>query len=163
MSDEKVEYNIANGIVVKEALFNAVLNNSNLTVAVDFAAKGRSTFIEHVQKMIQPVESHSTIVEEPGERTAEDIINGAGEANEPVQLKEAIENIDAHFKESTEELFKQPTPQPYEIEATLNQGMQFLNGIFKMVTGKELITEEKGITVNRETGEVIIKFKLPGF
>ncbi len=169
-----IEHNIANGIVVKEALFNAVLNNSNLTEAVDFAAKGRSTFIEQVQKMIQPVESHSTIVEEPGERTAEDIINGAGEANEPVQLEEATENIDAvvvadkeitdaHFKESTEELFKQPTPQPYEIEATLNQGMQFLNGIFKMVTGKELITEEKGITVNRETGEVIMKFKLPGF
>ena len=58
---------------------------------------------------------------------------------------------------------KQPVSEPQEIETTLNQGMQFLNGIFKMATGKELITEGKGITVNRETGEVTMKFKLPGF
>jgi hypothetical protein len=41
--------------------------------------------------------------------------------------------------------------------------MQFLNGIFSMATGQQLVTEEQAITVNRETGEVVMKFKLPGF
>jgi hypothetical protein len=39
----------------------------------------------------------------------------------------------------------------------------FLNGIFSMATGQQLVTEEQAITVNRETGEVVMKFKLPGF
>ena len=54
-------------------------------------------------------------------------------------------------------------PKPEEIENTLNQGLQFLNGILSMTTGKELVTEGQNITVNRETGEVVMKFKLPGF
>ncbi len=167
-----IEHNIANGIVVKEALFSAVLNNNNLTEEVDFAAKGRSTFIEHVQKMIQPVESPSIEVEEPVDGTAEEIMHEAGGLNEPVQLEDAFENIDAAISasikisestpnEQTEKSHRQPIPQ--EIETTLNQGMQFLNGLFKMATSKELIAEGQGITVNRETGEVTMKFKLPEF
>ena len=167
-----IEHNIANGIVVKEALFNAVLNNADLTEEVDFAAKGRSTFIEQVQKMIQPVESPSIEVEEPVDGTAEEIMNEVGGLNEPVQLEDAFENIDAAIsasikisestlREQTEKSHRQPIPQ--EIETTLNQGMQFLNGLFKMATGKELIAEGRGITVNRETGEVTMKFKLPEF
>ncbi|MCP5050478.1 MAG: DEAD/DEAH box helicase [bacterium] len=54
-------------------------------------------------------------------------------------------------------------PKPEEIESTLNQGLQFLNGIMSMSTGKQLVTEGQSITVNRETGEVVMKFKLPGF
>lgn len=32
-----------------------------------------------------------------------------------------------------------------------------------MATGKELITEGQGISIDREIGEVVMKFKLPGF
>ena len=156
-----IEHNIANGIVVKEALFNAVLNNANLTEEVDFAAKGRSTFIEQVQKMIQPAEAPLDSDEEPAQESKQEILNAAEDSGEfieaSVQREEKIE------KGSGDISHKQPTPEPQEIEATLNQGMQFLNGIFKMATGKELTTEGKGITVNRETGEVTMKFKLPGF
>jgi len=41
--------------------------------------------------------------------------------------------------------------------------MQFLSGIFKMATGKELMAEGGGVSVNKETSEVTLKFKLPGF
>jgi hypothetical protein len=43
----------------------------------------------------------------------------------------------------------------------MNSGMQFLAGLFKMSTGKDLGIENQKIEVNRETGEVIMKFKLP--
>ena len=153
-------------------MFNAVLNNANLTEEVDFAAKGRSTFIEQVNKMIQPVEAPEIVQDESFEETKVEIVNEAANAGELIEetvlLDEKIKSGNAgttisKIISTKDDLAKQHTPEPQEIETTLNQGMQFLNGIFKMATGKELITEGKGITVNRETGEVTMKFKLPGF
>jgi hypothetical protein len=82
-------------------------------------------------------------------------IEDSGELIEEPEQREVKGDVDTSRKK--------PVPEPEEIETTLNQGMQFLNGIFKMATGKELMTEGKSITVNRETGEVTMKFKLPGF
>lgn len=170
-----IENNIANGIVVKEALFNAVLNNANLTEEVDFASKGRSTFIEQVQKMIQPAEASFISIEESTAETTEEIVNAFGESSvrspsdipsteDPGELIEESVHLEEKAAGSEAKIAsKQQVPEPQEIETTLNQGMQFLNGIFKMATGKELITDGKGITINRETGEVTMKFKLPGF
>lgn len=43
----------------------------------------------------------------------------------------------------------------------MNSGMQFLAGLFKMTTGKDMNIGNQKIEVNRETGEVTMKFKLP--
>jgi len=162
---ESIEARIADGIVLKEALFNAALKEKDLTDEVDFSAKGRSTFIDQVQKLIQPLQ----------------VLSEAEETAEPEELLEEEQKIIPEIEEDkeTEQIFtgeepeiksdvpaetqKEKTPQPEEIESTLNQGMQFLNGVFKMATGKELITEDQGISIDRETGEVVMKFKLPGF
>ena len=159
VAQNSIEHNIANGIVVKEALFNAVLNNANLTEEVDFASKGRSTFIEQVQKMIQPVEAPQVPIEEMLAETSGEIENLAEDTIELIEEAAIAEEKTA----ASADIAVSKQPEPLEIETTLNQGMQFLNGIFKMATGKELITEGKGITVNKETGEVTFKFKLPGF
>jgi hypothetical protein len=45
----------------------------------------------------------------------------------------------------------------------MNNGLQFLVGLFKMSTGKDIGIEGKKIEMNKETGEVTMKFKLPGF
>jgi len=50
-----------------------------------------------------------------------------------------------------------------ELESVMNNGMQFLSSLFKMSTGKDLGVENQKIEVNKETGEVVMKFKLPGF
>ena len=39
--------------------------------------------------------------------------------------------------------------------------MQFLAGMFKMSTGKDMGIDKQTIEVNKETGEVTMKFKLP--
>ena len=51
------------------------------------------------------------------------------------------------------------------VEDVLEKGMQFLNGVFAMATGKPLQTDNqnKMVTIDRITGEVTVKFKLPGF
>lgn len=59
-----------------------------------------------------------------------------------------------------------PGQSPERMEAVLNQGMEFLSGILEMATGRKLHASEKDrpmLKVDRETGEVTMKFKLPGF
>jgi hypothetical protein len=52
------------------------------------------------------------------------------------------------------------------MEQVLNQGMGFISGLLEMATGKKLgVAEgsEKMVTLDKETGEVTLKFTLPGF
>ena len=49
------------------------------------------------------------------------------------------------------------------MEQVLNNGMQFLAGLMQMATGKNIAMEDQKIEVNKETGEVTLKFKLPTF
>ncbi len=51
--------------------------------------------------------------------------------------------------------------QAEEFEKVMNNGMQFLSGLFKMATEKDIGMENQKIEVNRETGKVMMKFKLP--
>ena len=48
-----------------------------------------------------------------------------------------------------------------EMEQVMTNGMQFLAGLYKMSTGKELGLENQRININKETGEVTFTFKLP--
>lgn len=61
----------------------------------------------------------------------------------------------------------QETSQSVEqMEQVLNQGMGFISGLLEMATGKKLgIAEgsQKMVTLDKETGEVTLKFTLPGF
>ncbi|MCK5198227.1 MAG: hypothetical protein KAR21_07745, partial [Spirochaetales bacterium] len=52
-----------------------------------------------------------------------------------------------------------------QMETVLNQGMDFLNSLSMMATGKSLTKENnnKSVEIDRKTGEVVMRFKLPGF
>jgi hypothetical protein len=56
-------------------------------------------------------------------------------------------------------------PNPDQIETVLNQGLVFLNTLSQMATGRALVAEgeKKSIEIDRATGEVVLRFKLPGF
>jgi len=52
------------------------------------------------------------------------------------------------------------------MEEVLNQGMGFISGLLEMATGGKLSPaagSEKLVTLDRETGDVTLKFTLPGF
>lgn len=42
----------------------------------------------------------------------------------------------------------------------MNSGMQFLSGLFKMSTGKELDAANQKIEIDKETGEIVMRFKI---
>ncbi|MDR1682313.1 MAG: hypothetical protein LBS25_02840, partial [Candidatus Symbiothrix sp.] len=50
--------------------------------------------------------------------------------------------------------------QTVELEQVMNNGMQFLAGLFKMSTGKDLGLGNQKIEIDKETGEVVMRFKL---
>jgi hypothetical protein len=52
-----------------------------------------------------------------------------------------------------------------QMETVLNQGLAFLNTLSQMATGKAIVaeTDTKTIEIDRKTGEVVLRFKLPGF
>jgi hypothetical protein len=55
---------------------------------------------------------------------------------------------------------------PERIETVLNSGMAFISGLMEMATGQKVnptAASEKMVNINRETGEVTLSFKLPGW
>jgi len=52
------------------------------------------------------------------------------------------------------------------MEAVLNSGMAFIGGLLEVATGKKMSPagdDERMVKVDKNTGEVTLKFKLPGF
>lgn len=47
-----------------------------------------------------------------------------------------------------------------ELEAVMNKGMEFLSGLYKMSTGKTLNPEGNRIEINKETGEIVMRFRV---
>ena len=57
-------------------------------------------------------------------------------------------------------------PSPEKMEAVLNSGMAFIGGLLEVATGKKISStgdDERMVKIDRTTGEVTLKFKLPGF
>lgn len=159
---DSIEQQIASGLLIKQNLFDGVLDGSSKTNYVDFSSKGRSQFIQQLEEFI--TETESATVEHDQKKLETSI-------TEPESLAEIMN--DADDIDPTEKLFdevqeNQPAPtktvaeeKAQEIEQVMNNGMQFLAGLFKMSTGKDLGLSGQSVEINKETGEIVMKFKLP--
>ena len=157
---QSIEQQIATGLLVKQNLFDGVLGTNANTNFVDFSSKGRSQFIQQLEEFITSEEQVPAEFEEEQEtekvaevqqQSVENEIDLSGDSEERTQQQPEAQPQ------------KQPvySPKPEEIEQVMNNGMQFLAGLFKMSTGKDIGIEDQKIEVNKETGEVTMKFKLP--
>ena len=212
-----IEQRIALGLMVKQNLFDSVLNEGDTNDFVDFTNKGKGQFLQQIKEMAgefedqdvvekETVEETELIVQELKEYTRDDFIKDHAndyvvpfEEDEPPvqQLIDFEENPDANNKQPDSEgnvreetevvssenikvnepdkpikeeskVTEEPkesqeqTVQAEKMEKVLNNGMQFLSGLMQMATGKDVGIEDQKIEVNKETGEVTMKFKLPG-
>ncbi len=69
-------------------------------------------------------------------------------------------------KESTSEAGSRGQQSPEKIETVFNQGLEFMSGLLEMATGQKVSRPENDqpmLKVDPESGEVTMKFKLPGF
>ena len=162
-----IEQQIASGLLVKQSLFDGVLDGGSNTNFVDFSTKGRSQFIRQLEAFITETENTeilgpSLTLSEESMATSENISE-----SDAIDMLEEMEDGQSDYSEpispeKTESL-KTPDEKVDEIEQVMNNGMQFLAGLFKMSTGKDLGLGDQTIEVNKQTGEVVMKFKLPVF
>ncbi len=163
IAKNSIEEQIATGLLVKQNLFDGVLGPEGNTNFVDFSSKGRSQFIQQLEKFISTneeiqVNTEHEIEEDEFTETQQPLIQYeldlSGDKEEAIG--EATQKQHVEPAPAT-----RPTPKPEEFEQVMNNGMLFLAGLYKMSTGKNIYIENQKIEVNKETGEVTLKFKLP--
>jgi superfamily II DNA/RNA helicase len=165
-----IEQKIASGLLVKQSLFDGVLSKDANTNFVDFSTKGRSQFIQQLEEFINEtiqqeqeiqeyhdeVEEMEILKESVAEEETHDEFDLSDETPEPGEETAVAEETGGNGSSGADS-------QAEEFEKVMNNGMQFLSGLFKMATGKDIGMENQKIEVNRETGEVTMKFKLPKY
>ena len=160
-----IESQIASGLLVKQNLFDGVLDGSSETNSVDFSTKGRSQFIQQLEEFI--AETEKADASEPALAVAETEISSIEDnlpESDSINVLEEREEIQPEATVQTPEKSGETEVQDkktIEIEQVMNSGMQFLAGLFKMSTGKDMGLESQTIEVNKQTGEIIMRFKLP--
>jgi len=155
---DSIEMRIAAGLSLKQNLFDGVLNNQGED-EVDFSAAGQAQFLKELQEVI-------------GEFEMEDVFTGEEERDE--MLSESIDTVQDLIGEEGKDLdegegsdltyssdVSTESVQPEVMEKVLNHGMEFLSGLLKMTTGKDSGFEDQKVEVDRETGEIVMRFKLP--
>jgi len=174
ISKYSIEEKILAGIKLKGELFDSVFDGGNAEVMFDRAK--RQELVNQLREMLgqeqEPVVAEPMEPEEIPETTPHFLnpeILGREETVAADLLGEERNNDVAMTEEAFDpdtEAVQTSRQSPEQMEAVLNQGMAFIGGLLEMATGKKLSTADatgKMVSLNRETGEVTLKFKLPGF
>lgn len=157
ITKNSIEEKIASGLVLKQNLFEGVLNKGNTLDYVDFSSKGRSQFLEQLETIIDDISTPVPVpVDEPALEITEEIL-GVTDTDEII----APSNASTNQKEVSVPNHPPQPVQARQMQEVLNQGMGFLSSLMKMATGQDLELSNQAIEVNQDTGEVIMRFKLP--
>ncbi|MEE8441859.1 MAG: DEAD/DEAH box helicase, partial [Spirochaetia bacterium] len=186
LTKNSIEERVYAAVGLKQQLFDIVLDGEG-DDEVDFSRESKSKFINQVRALFDedPVDVRSEPV--PGPELAEDtphylnpkvLAEGADidlEAeefsDEDTPEEDSVDTADGsgeHPVSAGEGSSAQPHPvDPEQLEAVLNQGLSFLDSLARITTGKALSGSDdaggKSIEIDRKTGQVTLKFKLPGF
>jgi SNF2 family DNA or RNA helicase len=158
-----IEERIADGLLLKQDLFEGVLSPGSTLDAVDFANRGRPQFLQQLEAVIdQFAATEAEFTEEPVAEAAMAMTMAMPDPlGEPAEIAVA-----AQPQTPADGAGRAAAPRAasaQQLTEVMNQGMAFLSGLMQMATGQGLQSEEGAIQVDPETGEVVMKFRLPGF
>ncbi|MGD8701263.1 MAG: DEAD/DEAH box helicase [Desulfosarcina sp.] len=166
-----IEEKILAGIQLKTELFDGVFDGG--ADAVEFSREKRTELLNQLREMMgeapEPPPGNSAPPEEIPEDTPHYL--------NPEVLERAESSLDVTAEEFTAEADSGSRPgedngnafagqPPEKIEAVLNSGMQFIGGLIEMATGQKIkpaADDERMLSIDKDTGEVTLKFKMPGF
>ena len=149
ISRNSIETSIASGLGLKQNLFDGVLNTDNVLDTVDFSASGKAQFLQELEGIMAGFASPETLP------LTEEV---QGEAETTESLKEVLQEEGSTTAVNDGAVLNQETET---MEKVMNHGMEFLSTLFKMATGKDLRMENQKIEVDKKTGEVVMRFKIP--
>jgi len=182
ITKDSIEMKIASGLVLKQNLFDSLLSEGSDTDVVDFSTKGRAQFLTQLEESIggfvadsQESEQEDLVIEPSDEQKeisefednfkeepSESLMPDYDSDDELHTEQNKNQSDDDNEKPDIDNVVKEEEVAD-QLENVLNQGLGFISGIFKMATGNDLSTGSESITVDKKTGEVTMKFKLPGF
>lgn len=182
ISKGSIEEKILAGIHLKADLFKGVFDGG--LDEVEFSREKRSEMLNRLREMMGaeplPIDRERADSDEIPEDTAgflnpevlardeseEEMEDGGRDifGEEDVAVPEGS-SVSVEV-EPADAAARVPEHSPERMEAVLNSGMAFIGGLMEMATGRKMTpSAEDGrmVRIDRETGEVILKFKLPGF
>jgi ERCC4-related helicase len=177
IAKNSIEEKILATLHLKQELFNGVFDGT--IDHVEFSQEKKAEFINKIRSMLDeeliiPVKERPDPEELPEETPhyrnpqilREEKLDILGE--ETVEEADFLEERNAGDVTSITERVPEKECLPVsteKMEEVLENGIKFLNGLMVISTGASLIPEEQGktIQIDRKTGEVTMKFKLPGF
>ena len=191
ISKRSIEEKILAGIQMKTDLFQGVFDDG--PDIVEFSRERRTELVNKLREMMgeenELVSAEPCVQEEIPENTPH-FLNPKVLNEQDYQEREQIFTYDAEEQidetktysplsqingqlETISEIGGAESPgaffagqSPDKIEKVLNSGIQFLSGLMEMATGQKIIAtadDARMIQIDRDSGEVTMKFKLPGF
>ena len=165
ISKNSIEMQIASGLTLKQNLFDSVLNVDNTTDEVDFSASGRAQFLQQLEEAIGTFTGEGAVEQaELEEPVAQQVPAGQVELDfsEEHPEEEPVSAVAGEATVPSETTASQGAAKAKEMEQVMNSGLEFLSGLFKMATGSSAGLEGKKMEYDEKTGEVVMRFKLPG-
>lgn len=151
---DSIETKIAAGLILKQNLFEGVLDTDSKTDIVDFSAKGKSQFLRQMEEMIADFDQD--IYDVSNAEEIEDI--SVEEVKDIQDAQEDKSNTGPNTERATSDSKKKPKLE--EMEKVMNHGLDFLASLYKMSTGEEMSNQDKSIEIDKKTGEVVMRFKV---
>ena len=169
---DSIEEKILAGIQLKTDLFKGVFEGGE--DVVEFSREKRTEMLNKLREMMgeepELPPREQTPVEEIPEDTPHYLNPEVLEREERVDFsgEEAEEPEEPALMEAEPEPTEsvQADPAPEKMEAVLNSGMAFIGGLLEVATGKKISStgdDGRMVKIDKTTGEVTLKFKLPGF
>jgi hypothetical protein len=135
---------------LKQILFESVLNEDSILDSLDFSASRKAQFLQELEKVMAGFVNASLPEVEAENQPAVEKANALQE----VVSEEIVAEIPAKG-----DVIMQPAAE--SMEKVMNQGIEFLAGLFKIATGKNMGIENQKIEIDKKTGEVVMRFKIP--
>jgi superfamily II DNA or RNA helicase len=172
ITKNSIEEKILAGLRLKTDLFAGVFDGGADTVA--FTREKRTELLNQLRGMLaeEPLLSPPSAV--PSEEIPEDTphylnpkaLAGSGDGALDVTAEENAAATQPEAPEPDTERAHQGLAEPARMEEVLNSGMAFIGGLLEMATGRKIqpsAEDGRMLHVDRKSGEVTLKFKLPGF
>lgn len=160
VTQNSIETRIATGIILKQSLFEGVLDERSRLDVVDFSSKGRSQFLQQIEAMMEEMSEPGPAIalekEEEQVEVAEEILAVVSE-----EESERVSESERREETQQEAPAVPAAPQAQQMQQVMAHGLNFLSSLMKMTTGQELGTDGSSVEIDEKTGEVVMRFKMP--
>jgi hypothetical protein len=172
ITKNSIEEKILAGLQLKTDLFTGVFDGGIDTV--EFTREKRTELLNQLRGMLAMEPLPPPPAEMPSEELPEDTphfmnpeaLKAADERVVDVTAEEGAVAALPEAAETAPVAAAQPVIGPEKMEEVLNSGMAFIGGLLEMATGRKLeasAPDGRMLHVDPASGEVTLKFKLPGF